>query len=161
MRVAALPQSRAKIVPLKYEEARILGFSEADAYFQPDDKDRKILRRLFGRNMISMGGNFVAVGGLQIGVQHARDVICRNRECEFFDRRVYFDVIAAIPPIRVRGSDKFWHEFQGGGDAVLLRPLQLLRHRNRVQPRELIACATPRSAGTTRASARLRAPLRT
>src|SRR5437762_2696047 len=80
VRVSVLPESRAEIIPLEYEEARILGFSEADSYFQPNDKDMAILQHLYGQDIISMGGNLIRIGGVQMRVRHAQDFICRNQE---------------------------------------------------------------------------------
>jgi len=114
VQVSVLPESRAEIIPLEYEEARILGFREADSYFQPNDDDIAILHHLYGQDIISMGGNLIRIGGVQMGVRHAQDVVCRNQECQLYGRRVYFDVIAAIPPVPINGSDDFWYEFQGG-----------------------------------------------
>jgi hypothetical protein len=107
IQVPHLPESRAQIIPLEYEEARILGFMAADSYFKPNPEDMAILSR-FDRDRL------VPIGGLQILVRNAQDVICRNKDCRFLNRRVYFEVIAAIPPLPVNGSDDFWHEFQRG-----------------------------------------------
>ena len=115
VRVSQLPESRAQIIPLEYEEARILGFMDVEGYFQLNAEDWAILHRLYGRSrIISIGGNLIRVGGVQVNVRNAQDVLCQNKECEFFGRRVYFEVVAAIPPIPVKGVDEFWHEYQGG-----------------------------------------------
>jgi hypothetical protein len=106
VQVSALPASQARSIPLKYEEARILTFMTVDGYFQPSNKDGAVLDRLGRQNLISLGG--------RLPIPNAGDVICRNDRCEFFNRRVYFRVVATVPPIPVNGSDEFWHEFQGG-----------------------------------------------
>ncbi len=113
VRVSSLPKSTAKLVPLTYDEARILGFMDADAYFKPSTDDTIILRRLYGGDRFSMGGGLIRIGGLQPAVRHAQGVICRNKKCEFFGRHVHFEVVASIPPVPVNGLDSFWHEFQG------------------------------------------------
>lgn len=105
IRVPHLPAAKGNIIPLKYEEARILGFMAADGYFQPDDKDMAILEDL---------GDLIAIGGTQHLGPNAGDIICKNPQCEFFNRRVYIDVVATFPPMSINGSEDFWHEFQGG-----------------------------------------------
>ena len=35
-----------------------------------------------------------------------------EKQCEFSGRRVYFEVVASIPPISVNNADGFWYEFQ-------------------------------------------------
>jgi hypothetical protein len=99
-----LPESRAQILALEYEEARILAF--AGGFFQPSKADVEILDRLDCNNLILIGGG-------QQYIPNAGDVICGNKGYKFFNRRVRFDVIAAIPPIPISGSEAFWHEFQG------------------------------------------------
>jgi hypothetical protein len=108
VRVAQLPSSRAEILPLRYEEARILAFSEADAYFQPDAADQVILDNL------DRGHPLILIGGHRRLPVNAGDVVCRNSDCEFYSRRVRVDIIASIPPVPVDGADDFWHEYQGG-----------------------------------------------
>jgi hypothetical protein len=104
--VAELPSSPAEIVPLRYEEARIVSF--AGGYFQPNAEDRAILDELNREH------DLILIGGHRRLPLNAGDVICRNRRCEFANRRVWLDVIASLPPVAVRGSDDFWHEYQGG-----------------------------------------------
>ncbi len=106
VRVTELPSSPAEIVPLRYEEARIISF--AGGHFQPSAEDRAILDELNREHDLILIG-----GGRRLPV-NAGDVICRNRKCQFFERRVWFEVIASVPPVPVRGSDEFWHEYQGG-----------------------------------------------
>src|SRR5262249_48795929 len=67
VKVPSLPESRARIIPLSYEEALILGFMAADQYFQPNTEDDAILNRLDWNNL-------VAIGGTQISVRDAQDV---------------------------------------------------------------------------------------
>ncbi len=105
--VPHLPDSRAKLVPLEYEEARILGFMTADNYFKPNHEDLEILKRIDRNHLIT-------IGGWQIGVRHAQDVVCRNNGCKRFGRRVTFEALAAIPPVPINGIDDFWHQYQGG-----------------------------------------------
>jgi hypothetical protein len=105
VRVPELPSSPAQIVPLRYEEARILSF--AGGYFQPNAEDRALLDELNREH------DLILLGGRRQLPVNAGDVICRNRGCEFFGRRVWLDVIASLPPVPVRGSDAFWHEYQG------------------------------------------------
>ena len=106
VRVAELPSSPAQIVPLRYEEARIVSF--AGGYFQPNPEDRAILEGLTREH------DLILIGGRRRLPETAGDVICRNHGCEFFERRVRLEVIASVPPVPVRGSDDFWHEYQGG-----------------------------------------------
>src|SRR5262249_43826145 len=100
--------SKAQSIPLTYEEARILAFREADAYFRANAEDAAILGQLYWGKVISMGYGPVRIGGLQISVRHGQDVLCRNKECELFGRRTCFEPVAAIPPIPVNGSAEFW-----------------------------------------------------
>jgi hypothetical protein len=92
-------------LPTAQEEARILGF--AGGYFQPNEADAALLAELNRPHPL------VRIGGYRRLPQNAGDVICRNQNCEFFNRRVRLDVLATIPPIPVDGDDRFWHEFQG------------------------------------------------
>jgi len=105
VRVAELPSSPAEIIDLKYEEARIISF--AGGHFQPNAKDRAILHDLNREHSL------ILIGGRRRLPVNAGDIICKNRGCEFFDRRVRLDVVASLPPVPVRGSDDFWHEYQG------------------------------------------------
>jgi hypothetical protein len=100
-----LPASSAEILPLRYEEARILAF--AGGYFQPNTDDRAILSELEREHPV------ILIGGNRRLPVNAGDVICRNPECQFFNRRVWFDVIASIPPVPVNGTEDFWHEYEG------------------------------------------------
>jgi hypothetical protein len=106
VKVAQLPSCLAEILPLRYEEARILAF--ADGYFQPNAEDRQILNELTREHPL------ILIGGHRRLPLNAGDVICRNPECEFFGRRVWVDMIAAVPPVPVNGTDDFWYEYQGG-----------------------------------------------
>lgn len=106
VRIGQLPSAPAQIVPLSYEEARILAF--AGGYFQPNADDGAIL------NALNREHPLVLIGGHRRLPRNAGDVICRNPECAFFTRRVWFDVIAVIPPVPINGADDFWHEYQGG-----------------------------------------------
>ena len=106
VRVPELPASPARILPLTYEQARILAF--AGGYFQPDEKDRNILRDLTRHHPL------ILVGGYRRLPVNAGDPACRNPGCESFGRRVRVTVIASVPPVPVNGSDEFWHEYQGG-----------------------------------------------
>jgi hypothetical protein len=106
VRVAKLPSSLAEVVPLRYEEARIISF--AGGHFQPNAEDWSILDDLNREH------DLILIGGRRRLPVNAGDVICRNPECEFFERRVWVDVIASVPPVAVNGTDEFWHEYQGG-----------------------------------------------
>lgn len=107
VQVAELPSASAEITPLSYEEARILAF--AGGYFQPNADDWATLNGLTREHPL------VLIGGCHRLPLNAGDVICKNPDCKFFDRRVWFDVIAAIPPVPINGVDDFWYEYQGGG----------------------------------------------
>ncbi len=119
VQVPFLPEARATLIPLEYEEARIIGFMAAEHYFSPNAEDWAIIQRLDfethqrKREIIGSYDNIVGVGGLQIRVRDAEDFICRNGQCKLFGRRIGLDVIASIPPIPVSGSDEFWYEFRG------------------------------------------------
>ncbi len=104
--VAALPTSQASLIPMTYEESRIVGFRKVDGYFQPNAADSAILDHLDYNN-------FVAIGGIQELHANAGDIICRNPLCGFYNRRVYFEIVAVIPPIKVNGSHDFWYQWQG------------------------------------------------
>lgn len=105
VRVPELPASPADLIPLRSEEATALAF---DGSFKPNGEDRAILAELNREHpLILIGGG----GGLPV---NAGDVICRNRACGSFSRRVGVDVIARIPPVPVNGATEFWHEYEGG-----------------------------------------------
>lgn len=40
--------------------------------------------------------------------------MCRDPECQFFNRRVWLEVVASIPPVPINGAEDFWHEYEGG-----------------------------------------------
>jgi hypothetical protein len=105
VQVPELPASSAEIVPLSYEEARILAF--AGGYFQPNAADRAILEGLSREHAL------ILIGGSDRLPVNAGDVICRNRQCKFCDQHVSVDVLAKIPPIPINGESDFWHEFEG------------------------------------------------
>ncbi|WP_442485608.1 hypothetical protein [Aeoliella sp. SH292] len=107
LQVEELPSARLRLEPLTYEQARILGFRRTNGYFQPNDEDREILSQLDVKHLIELGGRHDYI-------VNAPDVICRNPKCQSYERRVYFDVIAMVPPIPVNNDDEFWYEFQGG-----------------------------------------------
>lgn len=107
VRVAELPSCPAEIVPLRYEEARIL-LAFAGGYIQPNAEDMGVLNELQREHPA------ILVGGRQRLPLNAADVICRNPQCKFFERRVWVDVIAGIPPVPVNGADDFWYEYQSG-----------------------------------------------
>lgn len=106
VKVPDLPSSSAQILPLSYEEARILAF--AGGFFQPNADDWKILNELNREHPV------ILIGGHRRLPVNAEDVICRNPECEFFNQRVWIDVIGEIPPVPIQGKDDFWYEYQGG-----------------------------------------------
>lgn len=106
VRVAQLPTSAAKILPLGYEEARALAF--AGGYFQPNVEDRAILTELEREHPL------ILIGGQRRLPVNAGDIFCKNRKCEFYDRRVWVDVVAAIPPVPINGVEDFWYEYKGG-----------------------------------------------
>lgn len=106
VRVPELPSCSAEIVPLRYEEARILFFHRT--YFQPSAEDSAILHELWREHPL------IHVGGYTQPPVNAGDLFCRNPECEYFDRRVWVEIIASIPPVPVNGTDEFWYEYQGG-----------------------------------------------
>jgi hypothetical protein len=103
VRVPELPTSLAQIVPLRYEEARILEF--AGGYFQPNDDDSAILKELERDHAL------ILIGGHRRPPVNAGDVICRNPKCQFLGRRVWVDQIASIPPVPVNGVTDFWFEY--------------------------------------------------
>jgi hypothetical protein len=105
VRVQQFPASSAEILPLRYEEARILEF--VGGYFQPNANDSAILRELEHDHPI------ILIGGYRRLPVNAGDVICRNLECQFFNRRLWLDVVASIPPVPINGADDFWYEYKG------------------------------------------------
>lgn len=107
LQVKDLPQAMFEIVPLTYEQARILGFLSSDGFFQPNRDDLAILDELDLDNLIR-------VGNRRNLITNAPDIICRNPTCEYHDCRIYFQTIALVPPIPVDGDDDFWYEFQCG-----------------------------------------------
>lgn len=105
VRVSELPASAAEIIPLCYEEARILAFDSG--YFQPNAADRAILEELSREHPL------ILIGGDDRLPVNAGDVICRNPACEFFNGRVWVDVLASIPPVPINGASEFWYEYEG------------------------------------------------
>jgi hypothetical protein len=105
VRVPQLPASAAEILPLRYEEARILEF--VGGYFQPNADDSAILRELEREHPV------ILIGGYRRLPSNASDVICRNPECQLFNRRIWLDVVASIPPIPINGAEDFWYEYEG------------------------------------------------
>jgi hypothetical protein len=105
VRVTELPSCSAEIVALCYEEARILAF--AGGFFQPNAEDAGLLTELQREHPV------ILIGGRQRLPMNAPDVICRNAGCKFIQRRVWVEVIAAIPPVPVNGADDFWDEYRG------------------------------------------------
>jgi hypothetical protein len=108
VRVAQLPSCPAEILPLRYEEARILAFGDADPYFQPDKADLAILEELEREHPL------ILIGGDRRLPVNAGGVVCRNPDCEFYSRHLLVDIIASIPPVPVNGADDFWYEYRGG-----------------------------------------------
>jgi hypothetical protein len=106
VRVRDLPSRPAEILPLRYEEARILAF--AGGYFQPNAEDLAILKELNHDHRV------ILIGGRRRLPLNAGDVICRNPACQSFNHRVSVDIIATIPPVPVNGQNDFWFEYQGG-----------------------------------------------
>ena len=104
--VSELPKCAFRLEPFAYEEARILGFMNADAFFQPNESDRMILNHLDTANLIS-------IGGYHPHIWDSMNTTCHNPQCQFFNERVNFETIALLPPISVCGDDVFWYEFQG------------------------------------------------
>ena len=106
LEVSEFPQCAYRLEPLTYEEARILGFMNADGYFQPNDSDRLILRNLDTANLIS-------IGGYHPHIWDSMNTTCYNPKCQFYQQRVNFESLAMLPPISVNGDEEFWYEFQG------------------------------------------------
>ena len=106
LQVDELPQVTLKCEPLAYEQARIVYFMDYDGHFQPNDSDRQILSEL-------NDPFYIPLGGRRQYIANAGDIICRNPECEFHDRGVYFKYLAMVPAIPVNGDTSFWCEFEG------------------------------------------------
>jgi hypothetical protein len=108
LQVDELPSMLLNLIPLTYEQARILAFQLGDSYFRPNKEDKAILKELDE-------GNLIRIGGRRDYIANSGDIICRNKGCEYYKSRAYFRMIAMLPPISVNGDDEFWYEFQGGG----------------------------------------------
>ncbi|TWT39457.1 hypothetical protein [Blastopirellula retiformator] len=106
LQVEQLPSMPLDLVPLAYEEARILGFLRSDGYFQPNAEDNQILDDLDINHLISCGG------GLR-HVDNSGPIVCRNPACDQHNLTTAFQPIAMIPPIPVNGEEEFWYEYQG------------------------------------------------
>ena len=107
LQVCELPSLRLELVPLNYEQARVIAYRYYDAYFAPDEADGEILRQL----------NYpfhIMIGGRRPYIINSGDIICHNPECQYHQRRVWFKCLAMIPPIPVNGDTSFWYEFEGG-----------------------------------------------
>ena len=110
VKISELPESQADVVPLKYEEARILAF--AGGLYQSNAEDSVILDRLDYNN-------FTSIGGRPWRKRHPNRPVmptCRNPECKWFNKGARTDSIAIIPTIPVNGSNEFWYEYKGGAD---------------------------------------------
>jgi hypothetical protein len=107
LQVSELPKQSLVLRALSYEEARILTFMRDNGHFQPNRSDLAILKKLDVNNLIT-------VGGRRSHISNAPDIYCRNPVCEHHNERTLFQFVAAVPPIRVGGSDEFWYEFQSG-----------------------------------------------
>ena len=116
LQVTELPRLSLELVPLTYEQARILAFLSCDGFFpallsiqghfEPNQEDRQIISQLELKNLIRIGNQCAPI-------PNVGDIFCRNPKCEFYDRRVHWRPIATVPPIPVDGSDDFWCEFRG------------------------------------------------
>lgn len=102
-----LPAGRFKLVPLKYEEARLMAFLDANRHFNLSRADQQVLSHL-------RPAHHIGVGGPPTPIKNAGDIVCHNHQCDFFGKRVSLVPIATVPPIPVSGRDEFWHEYQGG-----------------------------------------------
>jgi hypothetical protein len=85
VQVAELPSSPAELVPLTYEEARIVAF-KGGGYFQPNEADRALLEELNRPHwMIRIGGskrlpvNAGDMQGLRIKIYHSTSKFGPNR----------------------------------------------------------------------------------
>lgn len=110
VKVSELPESQADIIPLAYEEARVLVFTPS--VYDLNREDRAILDRLDYNN-------FTSIGGRPWRHRHPNRPampICRNPECKWFNRGALTSSISIMPTIPVNGSDEFWYEYQGGPD---------------------------------------------
>ena len=107
LQVRELPPLRLELVPLSYEQARVLAYRYYDGYFAPDEADREILKQLDYPFHI-------LIGGRRDYITNSGDIICQNPECEYYQRRVRFKCFAMVPPIPVNGDTSFWYEFEGG-----------------------------------------------
>ena len=87
----------------RYEEMRILAF--AGGYFQPNADDWAVLNELDREHPL------VLIGGYHRPPLNAGDLICRNPECRFFNRRVWVEQIASIPAVPINGVTDFWFEY--------------------------------------------------
>ena len=108
IKVDALPASAAKLVPLTYEEDRVVVYRRCGGHFQPDDRDRAILENL------DQPHDMIPIGGRRPLRVNSGEVICRNPACKSYEQRAWFDLIAEISPVPVGGKDDFWYEYQGG-----------------------------------------------
>ncbi len=106
IQVSQLPEATFRLEPLSYEQARILGFMNVDAHFQPNKFDWNILNELDTQILI-------LIGGYNPQIWDSMGTVCYNPKCVRFNKRVNFESISLLPPISVDGADEFWYEFQG------------------------------------------------
>ena len=104
-----LPEVQLELLPLKYEEARILGFRAQDGFFQPNDEDQKILDRLDTDNLIK-------VGGRRDYVINAAASRCHNPDCTRNGEYTHLEYFAIVPAIAVDGDTEFWYEYEADVD---------------------------------------------
>ena len=106
LKVNELPRESFALEPLTYEQARALAFALTYGDLYLNEEDRLTLDRIDLKNLILVENAQRTPSGPEI--------ICRNRNCEHYGRRVNRNIFVTVPPISVDGSDDFWYEFQGG-----------------------------------------------
>ena len=107
LEVDELPLLSLDLVPLTYEEARILAFMGIDGHFRPNKDDRAILKNL---EKVS----YIPVGGRRDHIPNAGHTRCRNPKCIYNGDYVFFCCLAMVPAIPVGRDTSFWHEYEGG-----------------------------------------------
>jgi hypothetical protein len=116
LQVDQFPEAVFDLVPLEYEEARVLVFLANDGFFP---SGLRIMRHYDEPcrpkdHRESRPGTPDRIGKQSADVLNAPDPICRNPECERYNSLAYLPSIATVPPIPVSGKDDFWHLFRGG-----------------------------------------------
>jgi hypothetical protein len=104
VREPTLPEARADIVPLTYEQLRMRAFGQHCCCVGFDADDDALREEVGGNHSIYFGGPIPV---------NAATCTCRNPTCQSFGAPIELDVVITIPPVPIHGQTDFWYEFEG------------------------------------------------